>query len=65
MTSLRSIVIAEPVRTAIGTFDGSLKDVTAPNLGAVAIGPPSNTPDSIRRRLAPRSWARSFRPAQR
>ena len=38
MTSPRSIVIAEPVRTAIGTFDGSLKDVTAPDLGAVAIG---------------------------
>ena len=38
MTSPRSIVIAEPVRTAIGTFDGSLKDVPAPDLGAVAIG---------------------------
>src|SRR4051812_40079937 len=38
MTSLRSIVIAEPVRTAIGTFDGSLKDVPAPDLGAAAIG---------------------------
>jgi len=38
MTSARSIVIAEPVRTPIGTFDGSLKDVTAPDLGAAAIG---------------------------
>src|SRR4051795_6500137 len=38
MTSLRSIVIAEPVRTAIGTFDGTLKDVTAPDLGTAAIG---------------------------
>ena len=38
MTSVRSIVIAEPVRTAIGTFDGSLKDIPAPDLGAVAIG---------------------------
>ena len=38
MTSPRSIVIAEPVRTAIGTFDGSLKDVPAPDLGAAAIG---------------------------
>src|SRR5690349_16641020 len=37
MTSARSIVIAEPVRTAIGTFDGSLKDITAPDLGAAAI----------------------------
>src|SRR5271155_1726262 len=38
MTSQRSVVFAEPVRTAIGTFGGSLKDVPAPNLGAVAIG---------------------------
>ena len=36
MTS-RSVVFAEPVRTAIGTFGGSLKDVPAPELGAVAI----------------------------
>jgi acetyl-CoA C-acetyltransferase len=36
MTS-RSIVFAEPVRTAIGTFGGSLKDVSAPALGATAI----------------------------
>ena len=38
MTSLQSVVIAEPVRTAIGTFGGTLKDVPAPNLGATAIG---------------------------
>ncbi len=38
MTSLRSVVFAEPVRTAIGTFGGSLKDVPAPSLGATAIG---------------------------
>ena len=38
MTSQRSVVFAEPVRTAIGTFGGTLKDVPAPNLGAVAIG---------------------------
>jgi acetyl-CoA C-acetyltransferase len=37
MTS-RSVVFAEPVRTAIGTFGGALKDVPAPELGAVAIG---------------------------
>jgi acetyl-CoA C-acetyltransferase len=35
--SPRSVVIAEPVRTAIGAFGGSLKDVPAPDLGAVAI----------------------------
>jgi acetyl-CoA C-acetyltransferase len=38
MTSQRSVVFAEPVRTAIGTFGGSLKEVPAPDLGAVAIG---------------------------
>src|SRR5208282_1455239 len=37
MTLQRSVVFAEPVRTAIGTFGGSLKDVPAPDLGAVAI----------------------------
>ena len=36
MTS-RSVVFAEPVRTAIGTFGGSLKDVPVPDLGATAI----------------------------
>jgi acetyl-CoA C-acetyltransferase len=34
----RSVVFAEPIRTAIGTFGGNLKDVPAPSLGAVAIG---------------------------
>ncbi len=38
MTSKGSVVFAEPLRTAIGTFGGSLKDVPAPDLGAVAIG---------------------------
>jgi acetyl-CoA C-acetyltransferase len=37
MTS-RSVVFAEPVRTAIGTFGGTLKEIPAPNLGAVAVG---------------------------
>ena len=37
MTSQHSVVLAEPVRTAIGTFGGSLRDVSAANLGAVAI----------------------------
>jgi acetyl-CoA acetyltransferase len=36
MTSQRSVVFGEPVRTAIGTFGGaSLKDVPAPALGLV------------------------------
>ena len=37
MTSPRSVVFAAPVRTAIGTFGGSLKEVPAPHLGAAAI----------------------------
>ena len=38
MTSQHHVVFAEPVRTAIGTFGGALKDAPAPSLGAVAIG---------------------------
>jgi acetyl-CoA C-acetyltransferase len=37
MTSPRSVVLCDPVRTAIGTFGGSLKDIAAPDLGAIAI----------------------------
>ena len=35
--SQREIVICNPVRTAIGTYGGSLKDAPAPDLGAVVI----------------------------
>jgi acetyl-CoA C-acetyltransferase len=38
MTSLRSVVFVTPVRTAIGTFGGTLKEIPAPDLGAIAIG---------------------------
>src|ERR1700726_1389517 len=37
MTTQRSIVLFAPVRTAIGTFGGSLKDIPAPDLGAAAV----------------------------
>ena len=37
MMSPRSVVLIAPVRTAIGTFGGSLKEIPAPDLGAVAI----------------------------
>jgi acetyl-CoA C-acetyltransferase len=37
MPASRTVVLAEPVRTAIGKFGGSLKEVTATALGAVAI----------------------------
>lgn len=33
----RQVVLCHPVRTAIGTYGGSLKDVPAPDLGAAAI----------------------------
>src|SRR5512135_3011271 len=31
------VVLCSPVRTAIGTYGGTLKDTTAPTLGAAAI----------------------------
>ena len=37
MTPARAAVFADPVRTAIGTFGGTLKEVPAPDLGAVVI----------------------------
>jgi acetyl-CoA C-acetyltransferase len=37
MLSPSSVVLVAPLRTAIGTFGGSLKEVPAPDLGAVAI----------------------------
>ena len=37
MMSSRSVVLIAPVRTAIGTFGGSLKEIPAPDLGAIAI----------------------------
>jgi acetyl-CoA C-acetyltransferase len=37
MMSPSSVVLIAPLRTAIGTFGGSLKEIPAPDLGAVAI----------------------------
>jgi acetyl-CoA C-acetyltransferase len=37
MTSNHSAVIVEPVRTAIGTFGGTSKDIPAVELGAAAM----------------------------
>ena len=65
MTSVRSIVIAEPVRTAIGTFGGSLKDVAAPDLGAAAIRAAVERAGARPEGLEPSSWATSSRPAPR
>lgn len=33
----REVVLCNPVRTAIGTYGGSLKDIPAPDLGGVVI----------------------------
>ena len=49
MTSQRSVVFAEPVRTAIGTFGGSLKDVPAPTSAPWRSAPRSRAPASARR----------------
>lgn len=35
--STTEVVLCHPVRTAIGAYNGSLKGVTAPDLGAVAV----------------------------
>jgi len=35
--SIRNVVLCAPVRTAIGTYGGTLKDTPAPELGAAAI----------------------------
>ncbi|HEY1926571.1 MAG TPA: acetyl-CoA C-acetyltransferase [Caulobacteraceae bacterium] len=37
MTAKRPVVIAEPVRTPVGAFNGTLKEIPAPTLGAAAI----------------------------
>src|SRR6202166_565597 len=37
MSAPRSVVLCSPVRTAIGTFGGSFKDIAAPDLGSIAI----------------------------
>jgi acetyl-CoA C-acetyltransferase len=40
MKAKHTVVIAEPVRTAIGTLGGALKDVPATQLGSIAIKGP-------------------------
>lgn len=46
MTSKRSVVIAEPVPTVIGTF-GTLEDVPAVGLGTTVINAALQRPDEI------------------
>ena len=47
-----NVVLCAPVRTAIGTYGGTLKDTPAPGLGAIAIA------ESLRRELAERMGER-------
>ena len=35
--SHKQVVICSPIRTAIGTYGGTLKDMPAPDLGAVVV----------------------------
>ena len=63
--SSRSVVFAEPVRTPIGTFGGSLKDLPAPALGAVAIGAAVNRAGLHPAEVKQLSWATSCRLARR
>ncbi len=37
MASLRNVVIVDAARTPIGSFNGSLKDISAPKLGSIVI----------------------------
>jgi acetyl-CoA C-acetyltransferase len=62
MTVKHSVVFAEPVRTAIGAFGGSLKEVPAPKLGAEAIRA-AIAQNSLQATCKPSSWATSCKPA--
>ncbi len=43
MSTSRSVVLAAPIRTAIGTFGGSLKDVSSPDpVSSLATSAPSS-----------------------
>jgi acetyl-CoA C-acetyltransferase len=47
----REILICSPVRTAIGTYGGTLKDTSAPDLGAVVVR-------TVLERCHPVTWVR-------
>ena len=55
MMSTTEVVLCHPVRTAIGAYNGSLKGVAAPDLGAVVVR------ETIARSgLDPAGWIMSF-----
>ena len=64
MTS-RSVVIAEPVRTAIGAFGGTLKDMPVTDLGAVAIGAAVERAGLKPEEIETAAMGTSFRPGRR
>ena len=65
MMSSRSVVLIAPVRTAIGTFGGSLKEIPAPDLGAIAIKAAIARAGLHSDEVGTPSWVMSFKPAPR
>ena len=55
--AMREVVLCAPVRTAIGTYNGSLKATPATDLGATVVREISAARNLIRRSCAPWSWA--------
>ena len=58
----REVVICTPVRTAIGTYGGSLKATRPPRSARRPSRPFSTDPDSTRQRSARSSSATSYKP---
>lgn len=61
--STTDIILAHPVRTAIGAYNGTLKGVAATELGAVAVKETLKRAGLSGTTSAPSSWATSSRPA--
>ena len=63
--SSRSVVIAEPVRTGVGAFGGTLKDCRRPDSAPSRSAPRSSGRASSLTRSRPSRWAMSFKPEPR
>ena len=61
----REIVICSPVRTAIGTYGGTLKDTPAVDIGAVVVRATLERAKLPPAMWTPLSWAMSSRQATR
>ncbi len=57
------VVLSNPVRTAIGTFGGSLKDIAAPELGAAAFREVLKRSGLAPEKVQALVWATRSRPA--